>query len=577
MKELAFLFTATAATVLASNLSAQLLPDHRRSTVPTAFAGSLNELIIGDFTGDKGIDACALVGREVVLLDYPETTAIYYSIGSPNDVEAIATARTSDPRTPDQLIATNGTHLHVAAFEDEVQWQSHPMPGWSSVDRLAVEPTSSGFLLVGIESSTTTNVVRIMRWDGTNTFVQVASPSAGAVVQDVAILNWSGDTTPEIAVVTNVGLEVFDATGTALATIPGTAGSGGTRIAPIHLGGIGPTDAIAWVRDNSSGYELRLEAASGAAQAPITLPIASLASVAAGEIHAGIDALLVAERTVGRAWTIARDSASSPFSLTNSFYVDFGVNGSGSSVPAHLVDMNNDGSADIVLGWDGDRTVHLALSLPTALRAAGYTDVLPGPVTFGVGYERILDSAEIVGDDLRMSLELPVGTDALYSHLQVTVWRQLVPHLAGNPRTPDPAAIQPIDPVWAFNAFIPISSDTLTAIAKRDAGASDDHQQHAFLRVRAINLDSASGAVVGTSPAYLFGLTSTDAAGPVWPGATPTELAQYYLRSISDQNPSTETPALSFGGSKRVGVLKRRGLRPLTPSNPAPSWRRAKC
>lgn len=450
-----------------------------------------------------------------------------------------------------------------------------PLAGFDTIRRIDACNHGGEYFLLGADEA---DVLHLATWAlGSNISVQATVHVPGA--EEFVLADWDGDGDLDAVVRTQTDLVAYDYAGNLIGSVPAVfAGSGGS-IARVRT----PTgDQIAWMSRNASGQTWRLRVLEAGVEL-VAFPLqfgpqipggAAAVNIAAGDYDGdGFDDLAYLQNTTRHVAVLPHQGTLPPFDANKYFLVDAGTRSPDQDTTALLfADINNDthpladGStisqlADLVLMLPSRGTIDCFVELRGAVQRVGQQPAPPGGGSSSQGlpddrdYPPILASTPVMKggavDELTLDIERP-SKFQWATDLQVVVWRQ------DNVLYDHEIKLERHERIrWIGERFQRESIQLDHAFSSTGQWTKD---QVYFLMLRFI--ERVNGAMTQASPCYLFGV-SVDADTSI----TPTWLLDYYLREISDDDPSTEDV---IDVSRHVGVIKKRGINPPTQTQSIP-------
>jgi hypothetical protein len=212
-----------ACVALLGGASAQDLPFD--STVGTSLEwkdgswdeGPVKRVLAGDFTGDLYRDLVLVDGGQIVLAFGPAVFTARSPLGDDGVVDACAIPGKA-PSGFDGLVVSDGSGwravwIDYTALETEsssVQVEAHTNSDWARARSLqAIVPSSGAPIVFGLDDIGT-RVLRITDPFGTPTAAQFLALNSGVVGQALAVVDWNGSGAPELAVLDDEGLAIYD-------------------------------------------------------------------------------------------------------------------------------------------------------------------------------------------------------------------------------------------------------------------------------------------------------------------------------------------------------------------------------
>jgi len=371
---LALLLSGTAAA------QSQLAFDWRGTTdgpTLTNPPGAITRTVAADFTGEGVLDVFALINGHPVFFASPDAWDTYYTLPNASGINDIA-AYPSPAGQAAPLALVNSAGLYKTAINGDGTFQTLQSVStdalWQGAlfVRAAYLDGSSDTQIdfVGVASDQRTIV---LLHDGA--LAHFALPS-GYVIYDVMLLNYTGGSALQIAVIDSYGVEVLNVDGSRIKGFARAGSAGKDSFCSFHRGAEA-RDCIAWATWDPNNpttykvlYELHYESNANTSQSTLSSAFSALASgdlavrVVRADVPAaggGIDSDLIVNRTQdyravhfknvkpstgGSAYAATFDS--SHYEVINDAAL---ANVPGTSVmPAPLcADFNNDGEPDLIL------------------------------------------------------------------------------------------------------------------------------------------------------------------------------------------------------------------------------------
>ena len=217
-------------------LAASLLAAKTTNGGVTYLEGPLSEaqfgrpLAVGEFTGTPGLDAVVLDAGEPVLLIRPEVFRTALRTGVTAHGFARLPATSGQDRDSIVTIGDDGVRTVRLAAESGFVVVSHPaLASWAGgrhvvVGRFGSEGTGD----IAALGPTGTTSVHVARSDGQEGFLAVEPFHAMAPTHELVVVDFDGDHVDELAVSTDLGVELYDRHGQFISSSPWTG-------SPLHL------------------------------------------------------------------------------------------------------------------------------------------------------------------------------------------------------------------------------------------------------------------------------------------------------------------------------------------------------
>ena len=192
---------------------------------PGPLTGSLfGEVVVGEFTGDLGVDAVVLASGVPTLCLSAETlkTSIRWSGGVAADLVAVASAS-----GPDRLFAVAATGLHELVWNTTSQaWDTDTIDvnGWAGARAMAsgdLDGDGQVDLFGLVDAAIDDRAVLVSHGNAAGGFDGGAiSFHSAYTARDVVALDWNGDGIDEIVVLSDGGAELFEESGVQVGFVP---------------------------------------------------------------------------------------------------------------------------------------------------------------------------------------------------------------------------------------------------------------------------------------------------------------------------------------------------------------------
>ena len=225
--------------------------------------GSFGKGVVGDVTGNGMDDAAIMVGSRILLLADPGRRKHHVSL---DDAEAFhdLAAYPGGGGTHAGILTASNLGVSAWDWEGTLPVRRHTLDGpWTNADRIVTTdfPHTSEFLAMMVWEDLTDDVYPLLLWrQPGGTFVEFHfTPWDLPAPGQMAMLDFSEDPPPELAVGRPNGLEILRFNGAQDDWFPGLATIGVAR-----CGKLGSHACVAWVRgDASTAHELVVRSETG--------------------------------------------------------------------------------------------------------------------------------------------------------------------------------------------------------------------------------------------------------------------------------------------------------------------------
>ena len=569
-------FIAVLASLLPAAGSAQqvIAPRLKTRVTPSVSpyrSGQLERAVVVDLDGDCAPDLAYRRGDQVHVAAHPEIWG-WFETTNVSGVSDIAPLASPCGQGSDAVLAVGPAGVRVLTYEDP-QFYVFAVAGWDEVRTIRAASNGSSFLLAGVDGTGST--LLIGAWLPGQSQITTTATVTTTGIQEVIFADW--DNNGSIDVVVRIwngvlgGLVAYDLAGIQLGSSDDftTASAGSVARIETTAG-----DQVAWLAWDAvlGDWELRqLQGGSQFLGVPLTLAPefpanAAAVNIAAGDYDGdGNDDLVY----------YASDSTYLALFRHRGGLVGFGLDqyhlvGTDpldpvfDLAPVVFADVNNDSrddggntiakTADLILPVQSQESFKFFTGLRDAVDGVGgpepdeeYPVILPEtqPPTIGAGGLK----------ELEMELHVPEQF-AWATHLQVVKWWHPTPKLSEDFGLENPTYLFDVSPPP------PQGPHTVTVTITLEhplQGAQWTKDEVYYLSIRFLDVPEPC-VIVESSPTYLFGVT-------VDQSSSFSGLLDYYLRTISNNNPASEGP---IGVARHVGAIKKRNLRPPTTSGSMP-------
>lgn len=487
---------------------------------------------VGDVTGDRRLDALILDAGEIWLLSDPATQEAQIATGWQATDFAIAHPPTGpSPVQESEIFFVDANGIHFLSDYDAGSFTktSRPSSLWNGAQRVvATDLGANGSTdLIGIGSDGSSILTARVILDASPVFTWFSVPSS---VLDVAAADWQGTSAPEILVLLNSGLYVYDIDGNLLSTIPQVMDSG-------HLGVLRQTSfsfdrcAVVFRR---GGMTYRWVADASLVEGAESLGASVISAIATADVDEdGADDLMVFGPNAGESWlSFNQDQrgSSSTFASGGGVTVGTGSLGRFQQAWPAIADFDNDGDEDFFFyaTSGNDWTYYANTSIDADLHSP------------------VIEEGTAVLDDtlpsVPVSLGLEVTVPGTRGFVEVLVWEQDANASFNNPTHPVPA----------FQGVFPVDSSRKAFPIIELGGYSSVSDTAYYIDLRSVDAEPAAGVMTAVGPSAVFVCVVGE--------SVLGELASYYgepLEQLQEDPPVDVFYASELGGSPVVSFSGR--------------------
>lgn len=494
--------TAALCALLGSPLRAQSVLEFEGEQVSVPWSpsqGSFGRSVHGCLTPGVVPDVVVLCGDvPFVLVDADPYDAKVQLALQVTDLDVLTAGA---PGGADALATVGAAGLQLTWFDAAVDgFTSQTISGgaWSGARLVrAIDVSGDGQPdLVGVAADGVTLLVLVAQGPALS-FAPAASGEAGAQVRDVKAVQWDGDAACELALLSDLGVEVREADGTPLdqwlSVLPGGA------IARLRQQGM-PTDRIAWITAYAPPAQqfLMTLAPGGATHDMVDLGALDAFAALGGDYDLdGDDDLLVShhysneliwfENERSPALPTAHSFQAQSPQLTLFRVGPAGVGATLNQATPVRADLDCDGDLDLFYACQTSSTIEV-------LRGETVDQSLHRPDVAG-GLWR--PEAQATNGELVLSVALPPVVHAAATHVRLQVWERA-------------AAGEPFEPVAVHVALVPLTATWPADLTVPIGQTTPEFDATYALELTLVGVD-AQGEVAQQFPASLWEFMSSDA------------------------------------------------------------------
>lgn len=328
----------------------------------TSAPGFAGEGCTLEFTGDAMLDAFVLDGQRITLL---QGLAAYDAIvDTLVDASALAALPSLDPSQGGSLLFADGSGLGCMSY-DPVGSSSFPTTTvrsnapWPSVGRLRTADLDGSHRLdlIGLDAAGASVQLLYSDSDTAPTFGQDAGFATGRPGLDVAAVDWDGDGTNDVAVLTTAGVFVFDQAGNSLGTLFKPFGA---TVMPSLIGLHSAAGAgfLAWMCSSATQTLLYIDSAAGGT-IPIDVTLEAVGQLAGADYDNDGDAELFVVANVTNEVLLLDPIGNPNVGLSDAYVFPFSSGLPDMTAVPLLGDLDGDDDFDLLVPYDAAETVQI--------------------------------------------------------------------------------------------------------------------------------------------------------------------------------------------------------------------------
>ncbi len=412
----------TAVLVPSAGANNQYFDEAHAKPIPIDPApATLGRAVVGDFTGDRYPDVMIMNGQTPTLVYGP--SAFTFVDDHPGTANDLASVVGGGPSGTDSLLMVNGSGLVHSWFTHGTGFVTttlHSSSGWPGAQRVKVLDDSGGSVDVVAVASNGSNLLVLQDVLGTPSFP--VTVSVGATISDIAVLDFIGNSDPEIAVLIPGALRIYSASGALISSTPHTATGG--LLQRFRQAGFW-YDRLAFVVTNPSGHQWFGVLDQTSIEPLYGLGSAGVVGIAAADVDLDGDDDLVLNHQASYVMPFLENiSTGSPpsglpsFSFTTSDDIDLGYGVGPAPQQAGqpvLADLNSDTDIDLILPIQ-EHAVVSSVDSETNGHDQGRR--------VGVQYVEYAHDYSAGSGTLHLDVDEPANGSAGFSHLEIVVWKR---------------------------------------------------------------------------------------------------------------------------------------------------------